>query len=198
MKRATARERRHLKTKQAILDAARQIIAKKGTDALSMRQLAQAIDYSPAALYEYFGSKDEILAAVTAEGHARLQAAMEQADGSLSTQERLIALGLAYIRFARTHPEHYLLMFAGAPMQVTLDEASSFTPLLETIQRGVAQDELHERPNFGVLEMAYAAWALVHGISMLRLNCLREMAAIDLDVADRELLVNFWRGLEAS
>ena len=59
------RTKRHLRTKQAILDAARQIIAEEGPAALSMRALADRIDYSAAGLYEYFGSKEEIIAAVS-------------------------------------------------------------------------------------------------------------------------------------
>ena len=54
----TPRQRRHLRTKDAILDAARQIIATEGAEKLSMRAIAKRIDYSPAGLYEYFGSKD--------------------------------------------------------------------------------------------------------------------------------------------
>ncbi|MCB0074139.1 MAG: helix-turn-helix transcriptional regulator, partial [Caldilineaceae bacterium] len=48
----TTRERRALRTREAILDAARQIISRQGADALSMRAIAKAIDYSPAGLYE--------------------------------------------------------------------------------------------------------------------------------------------------
>ncbi|NJN55580.1 MAG: helix-turn-helix transcriptional regulator, partial [Anaerolineae bacterium] len=55
----TPRERRHLRTKDAILDAARLIIKEQGADALSIRAIAEQIDYSPAGLYEYFGSKEE-------------------------------------------------------------------------------------------------------------------------------------------
>jgi AcrR family transcriptional regulator len=51
----TPRQRRHLRTKDAILDAARQIIAEEGADNLSMRGIAERIDYSAAGLYEYFG-----------------------------------------------------------------------------------------------------------------------------------------------
>lgn len=52
----TPRERRAQRTRDAILEAARGIISKKGVEALSIRSIADAIDYSPAGLYEYFGS----------------------------------------------------------------------------------------------------------------------------------------------
>ena len=59
---STPRERRAQRTRDAILEAARQIIGKDGIDGLSTRGIADAIDYSPAGLYEYFGSKEEIIA----------------------------------------------------------------------------------------------------------------------------------------
>ena len=52
----------YARTQQAILDAARAIIHEQGPDKLSMRAIADRIDYSPAGLYEYYGSKEEIIA----------------------------------------------------------------------------------------------------------------------------------------
>ncbi len=67
--------RRHVRTKQAILDAALEIVIQNGPAALSMRSLAERIDYSPAGLYEYFSSKEEIISAVCDEGQRMLYAA---------------------------------------------------------------------------------------------------------------------------
>jgi AcrR family transcriptional regulator len=198
---STPRERRQQRTRQAILDAARQIVAREGAAALSMRELAQRIDYSPAALYEYFGSKDEILEAVTVEGHARLMAAMEQVKESLPSGEYLLGLGLAYIRFAMRNPDYYLLMFtscpSGATMERMMQEGSSFPLLVSAIRRGLEDGTFLARPGFGLMEMAYAAWATVHGVSMLRLTYLQEIP-LEFDIADREILVNFGRGLRST
>ncbi|MCB0147914.1 MAG: TetR/AcrR family transcriptional regulator, partial [Caldilineaceae bacterium] len=81
---STPRTKRRLRTKQAILDAARAIIVEDGLPALSMRTLADRIDYSPAGLYEYFGGKEEIVAAVCDEGQHYLFEAMDQVDKSLA------------------------------------------------------------------------------------------------------------------
>ena len=108
---SSPRERRHEKTRQAILDAARKIIATEGTEALSMRAIAQRIDYSPAGLYEYFDSKEEIIGAVCAQGHRRLTEYMQRADPDLPPGELLLQLGLAYVDFAVRNPDFFLLMF---------------------------------------------------------------------------------------
>jgi AcrR family transcriptional regulator len=198
---STPRERRQQRTRQAILDAARQIIAREGAAALSMRELAQRIDYSPAAIYEYFGSKDEILEAVTVEGHARLMAAMQQVDESLAARVYLLELGLAYIRFAMRNPDYYLLMFTSCPSGATMERmmqgGSSFPLLVGAIRRGLDEGAFLTRPDFGLMEMAYAAWATVHGVAMLRLTYLQEIP-LQFDTADREILLNFGRGLEVA
>lgn len=205
----TKRTRRHLRTRQAILDAARVIIAEEGPAALSMRALADRIDYSAAGLYEYFASKEEIIAAVCAEGQQHLYAAMHAVDPGLSPVEHLHDIGLAYIRFALEHPDYFLLMFttapppnmAGAPAAALQDalhgESSAYGLLVQAIQRGIDAGAFPVRPGFGLDEMAYAAWTLVHGVAMLRTTAMRHYP-LDLAAADEQVLRNFMRGLQGT
>ncbi len=205
----TTRTKRHLRTRQAILDAAREIIAADGPQALSMRTLAERIDYSPAGLYEYFASKEDILAAVCDQGQGYLFDAMRQADASLPPEDYLHRLGKAYIRFALQHPDYFLLMFtiapspqaapelapaAAEPMQPT---GSAYAILVSAIRRGIETGLFRTRPGFGLEEMSYAAWTLVHGIAMLRVTALRGYPS-DLEAADDQALANFTRGLKAA
>ena len=107
----TPRERRHQKTKQAILQAAQDIIAEKGADGLSLREIAQRIDYSPAGLYEYFNSKDEIIAAVCVEELEQFSTYLNRVPTGLPPAERIIQLGQAYLDFARNYPEQFVFIF---------------------------------------------------------------------------------------
>ena len=203
----TKRTRRHLRTKQSILDAARTIIAEEGPAALSMRALADRIDYSAAGLYEYFGSKEEIIAAVCDEGQKYLYDAMNAADADLAPVEQLHQIGLAYVRFALEHPDYFLLMFTVAPAPNMADapaeavqaalhgEGSAYGLLVQAIQRNIAAGVFPVRPGFGLDEMAYAAWTLVHGIAMLRITALRHYPA-NLAAWDDQVLLNFLRGLQ--
>lgn len=194
----TPRQRRRQRTRQDILDAARGVISRKGIEDLTMRGLAEQIDYSPAGLYEYFDSKEAILQALCMEGHQRLTSVIRQVDASLSPPEYLLEIGLAYIDFALNNPEHYLLMFTSVPSKTQLEdmlgEDSSFLVLLHAIQMGIEGGAFKPRPGFGQYEMAYAAWSLVHGISMLRITYL---GGFDLDfpTAHRQALSAFNRGL---
>ncbi len=194
------RQRRQERTQQSILDAARQIITQQGASQLSMRAIAERIDYSPAGLYEYFNSKEEILQALSTQGHVRLRDHLLQVDTDLPPADYLLALGLAYIEFARTNPDYYLLMFttppAPASIERMLSESSSYPVLLEAIRRGLEAGVFRARANYGLAEMTYSAWALVHGIAMLRITYLVELP-MDLAATEREALQAFGRGLQA-
>ena len=104
----TPRERRHQRTQPAIIEAARQIIRESGVDALSIRAIAERIDYSPAGLYEYFGSKEEIVAAVCAQAFERFTRRLAQVDTTLPITEYILELGLSYIDFALRNPDSFL------------------------------------------------------------------------------------------
>lgn len=202
----TPRERRHQRTQDAILDAARDIIMHKGPDKLSMRALARRIDYSPAGLYEYFGSKEEIITAVCARGHLRLRDEMARVDTSLPPREYLVEIGLAYVRFAVQNPDYFLLMFTHTTSdldgstqesdlaQMTTDD-SSFPILVTAVERFANAGLVTLRDDYGVLDIAYSAWAMVHGLAMLRVTFLRDTGIVNFETADRETLRAFGRGL---
>jgi AcrR family transcriptional regulator len=197
------RDRRYRRNKQSILDAALEIIREAGPAALSMRALGERSDYSAAGLYEYFGGKDEILAAVCEQGHDRLTEAMRRADSRLPVADYLVEIGLAYIGFALRNPDYFLLMFTVAPpgpraalsSEEMMEGDASFNILVRALRRGIDEGVFRSRPGFGWLEMAYAAWGIVHGLAMLRVTSLRGYP-MDFDAADREALLGFVRGLQ--
>lgn len=199
---STPRERRQARTREAILEAAREIITETGADALSMRAIAQRIDYSPAGLYEYFGGKDEIIEAVCLEGGRELFLRMDTVDKTLPPADYLQAIGHAYIRFAVEQPDYFLLMFTSRSPVQSEDEAaqsgedSAFGILLHAIRRGVEAGIFQQRPSFDVLTIAYAAWATVHGLAMLRATHLHGYP-MEFAAGEREALANFARGLMA-
>jgi AcrR family transcriptional regulator len=201
------RERRYQRTQQAILSAARAIVAEGGADKLSIRAIADRIDYSPAGLYEYFGSKEEIIAALSREGHRMLRRYVAQVPLTLPTDEYLIEIGMAYIRFAIQNPDYFLLIFTtlsarptfegdipATPPPEMMSDDSSFPILVQGIERAVAAGSIRLLKDLTWLETAYAFWATVHGAAMLRITNLREFM-IDFDRADRQMLEAFVRGM---
>lgn len=203
----TPRERRHQRTQHAIIEAARQIIRESGVDSLSIRAIAERIDYSPAGLYEYFGSKEEIIAAVCAQNFERFAKRLGQVDRSLAPAEYMLELGLAYIDFAVRNPDSFLLMFTTFPLLQGKEGASrhsnshdkptdddAFAILVQGVKRGVEAGIYRTTPGFGVLEMAYASWTQVHGLAMLRITSGANLP-VDHNRLEREALIRWGAGL---
>ncbi len=200
------RERRHQRTQQAILDAARALLAEGGVDNLSIRAIADRIDYSPAGLYEYFGSKEEIISALCSQGHRTLKQYLAKVPLNMPPDAYIVEIGLAYIEFAIQNPDYFLLIFtseAGRPPRSEASEVpspeminddSSFPLLLRGIERAVDAGLIHYLPGQGLMETAYALWSIVHGASMLRVSHL-DYLEIDFEATDRLMLTAFVRGL---
>jgi AcrR family transcriptional regulator len=201
MSELTPRQRRREKTKQAILDTAQELISEKGPDGISIREIARRIDYSPAGLYEYFDSKDELVAAVCADGMKQLGAAFKQVPADLPPTERLIELGLRYAKFARHNPEQFLMIFNSLPSsRVSIDQpVDRDTPyhiLLNTVQAAIRAGEFEVTGDQVVEGIAYSLWALMHGRAMLELTFLRNFQS-DFDPVHRWAMEIFIKGLKA-
>ncbi len=195
----TARERRADRTRDAILKAAGEIIAKKGTDGLSIREIARRIDYSPAGLYEYFGSKDEIVTSLCQQFNDTFFAALAAVPDDLPPTHYLVELGMAYIQFARQNPELFILMFnqlnvgvVEMPKESTPD--SAFDLVTRGVERGIANGDIAQREDYNVMDIAYGLWSLVHGTAMLQINYMADMR-YDFEASDRHAIETFVRGL---
>ena|SRR5689334_20999759 len=148
MEKKNPRERRRARTAQAVLDAAMEIIAERGIQALSIREIAQRIEYSPSGLYEYYASKDEILDALVAQGFAQLTARIERSLRGNTASQHLFEVAQAYMEFARENPSLYLLIFdhVSNPSRLMktlseLDQNSAYGKLHECIRVGVESGE---------------------------------------------------------
>jgi AcrR family transcriptional regulator len=198
----TPRERRQERTRQAIIHSALRLIREKGPNELSLREVARRIDYSPAGLYEYFDSKEDLIQAVCAEANDRLRAVLESVDPALETEEYLVELGLAYLRFARQQPEHFTFLSTRlesetpveAPDKFEIDPQGSFMILYNAVQKAIETGVLQTSEGFGVMEISYSLWSLVHGMAMLQTQNLQGFP-IDFERTDREAIARFLRGL---
>ncbi|BCF97415.1 hypothetical protein PPGU19_019840 [Paraburkholderia sp. PGU19] len=177
------RQKQELRTR--ILDAARRIVMREGFGALSMRKIADAIEYSPATLYLHFESRDAIARALCAEGYAQLLASFEPLTAIADAAERLKAIGRAYVAFGVAHPETYRLIFMEDPSYtgaalvgdgtqndgVHEDHADdkAFRLMLESIDALKAEGRLPDTSDSQVCAEAF--WATMHGIVALHLTC---------------------------
>src|SRR4029434_5201915 len=108
-------ERDRESVRRAILDAARDLFVAEGYQNVSIRKIAERIEYSPAAIYSYFPSKDDIFFALAEEGVHLLGGprAPGHADQlhALSPFERVRAIFWHFYEFSRQHPQYFALMF---------------------------------------------------------------------------------------
>lgn len=98
-------------TQAKILAAARKLFLKEGVEAVSMRKIAKAIRYTPAAIYVHFKDKDELVRTLMQGDFAMFDRALFEVGRVADPVERLRGIGRAYVRFALEHPHHYRLMF---------------------------------------------------------------------------------------
>ena len=105
-------ERDRHRIRQAILDAAREMFIAEGYQHVSMRKIAERIEYSPAAIYSYFPRKDDIFFALAAEGFRILADGVTEAVAGIDDPLERLRRGLsAFYQFSRTNPEYFALMF---------------------------------------------------------------------------------------
>ena len=107
-------ERRRNKIRARILSAAETVFAREGADGLSIRRLAENIDYSPAAIYKYFSSKDELVDELKESFfEIILENVNRIADTSTDFAIRARDCVATYIRVAADKPHHYAAAFTG-------------------------------------------------------------------------------------
>jgi AcrR family transcriptional regulator len=164
----------HGDLRQALINAAVELLTEDGIHHLSLRQVARRVGVSHAAPYRHFEDKDELLAVVAEEGFKAfteyLQTAVNEAPEDPIQQ--FLGCGCAYVRYALEHPTHYRLMFSEFPFCENRFESlnrvadASFGVIVDVIARGQKQG-LFQAGDERL--MALGAWTQVHGLSLLLL-----------------------------
>jgi AcrR family transcriptional regulator len=176
---STPSERRFEKNRQAILNAARSIIMEHGVARLSMRTLADLVDYSPAALYKYFKDKDEILDELTSEAWM-LSAEYNRRHMPASEEPvtMLMQSGTNIYEFAKEYPAQYQLMMSStrtSPKSLEeFMEHENFKGLRTLLAQSTDSGQLRLPEGFTPDLLAFALWFLIHGASILRGSLMRE------------------------
>jgi AcrR family transcriptional regulator len=167
--RLSRRDRRRLTTRAEILAAARELLLEVGPEALSLRQVARRADFSPAALYGYFSSRDEIVASLFAESFERLDIYLRRVSTDLPPEKRVVELGMAYMDFANDNPMDLRCILLATSQDLPPSSGQSLgleaaRLLGETFREGVQKGVFPSASGLSATEMAYGTWALVHGL----------------------------------
>jgi len=167
--RLSRRDRRRLATRAEILSAARELLLEVGPEGLSLRQVARRADFSPAALYTYFPNKDSLIASLFAESFERLDAYLRRVPADLPPDRRVVELGLAYMEFAHDNPMDLRCMMLSTSLDLPPSSGKALGVgaarlIGETFREGVQEGVFKPDGLCSAPEMAYGAWALVHGM----------------------------------
>jgi AcrR family transcriptional regulator len=162
---------------RAILDAARELFVAEGYRNVSIRKIAERIEYSPAAIYGYFPSKDDIFFALAEEGFRLLYGERASYDelAALPPLERIRAIFAHLYQFSVNHPEYFALMFVDRAVPRISREYERFSfardmkaHLLEQFQACIDQGVLPASTSPDVAFRLLAA--AVVGIAVMRLS----------------------------
>src|SRR5215510_102090 len=170
--RRTERGYHHGNLKEALLQAALDLIAQKGAAGFTFADAARMAGVSPAAPYRHFRDRDELLSSIAQRGFEQFEATLAQAwdDGRPDTVTAFERVGRAYLDFARSEPAYYSAMFeAGIPLDASaeLREAGerAFAVLRGASEALIARLPAERRPP--ALMVALHIWSLSHGIASL-------------------------------
>ena len=183
-----ARERQD--TRRKILDAARALFVERGYAAVTMRKIAEKIEYTPTAIYFHFRDKPALIRELALEDFGALASEFQRIARVKDPTTRLRKTGQAYVAFGLDHPNHYRLMFMQPAPEVLeqpdMDaadadaDADAYSFLRAGVEAAIAQGQL--RPELQDPErVAQVLWAGVHGIVSLAIVHAAE------DVPRREL-----------
>jgi AcrR family transcriptional regulator len=152
----------HGDLRHALIEATAELIERDGPASVSLREAARVAGVSHNAPYRHFPTREALLVAVAAHGFRQLRTTFEEA-AAAKTENRVMALGQGYLRFASAHPGLFRLMFGSG-----LDRQSH--PNLEQAAQeafGFLQRATLDRGSPSPRDAALGAWALVHGLSHL-------------------------------
>ncbi|MFL6279194.1 MAG: TetR/AcrR family transcriptional regulator [Vicinamibacterales bacterium] len=191
-------EREREAVARAILDAARELFVAEGYRNVSIRKIAEKIEYSPAAIYGYFESKDDIFLALAEEGF-RMLFAPGQEPPALDPIEKIRAGFWRLYEFSKAHPEYYALMFLDRSVPPISNDWQRFGFVHELKGRFAAH--IQSVIDAGLLHRdtkADAAFrilmAAIHGVAAMRL-CGRLGPREDADALARDTLEAALTGL---
>jgi AcrR family transcriptional regulator len=166
-----AREKKELR--QDILDAARDMFVREGFENVSMRKIAEKIEYSPTTIYLYFKDKADLLDCICEETFARLVRKQNAIDQAVTDPIDRLKKGLrAYIEFGLKYPNHYKVALM---MTEDFEERLQCERSREMGKKAYVhlRNEVARCAELGLLQVAdvdasaQVLWANIHGLTSL-------------------------------
>jgi AcrR family transcriptional regulator len=179
---AERREAAKAALREQILDASRRLFAEHGFAQVTMRRIAQEIGYSATTIYLHFPDKVALMRELCTRDFQALQQGFLGALAVADPVERIRAIGIAYVRFAGTHPHHYRLMFMTGLQDAEAEEMvrestiaqgdpsqDAYALLVDLVRAAQAAGRLRKAKG-DPHRTAQVLWAGLHGVIALHLD----------------------------
>jgi AcrR family transcriptional regulator len=181
-------------TRNNILTAALHIGRTEGWQALSMRKIADEIEYTAPIIYEYFDNKDAILTELTRKGLSLLSEQMQKAKAKHRLPaKQMEAMWMAYWNFAFAEKEFYQLMF-GVEMSCCMSKkalSSDFIKPADLVSEVIAELMKDKNPTGDeICKWYYTFWSVVHGL--ISINIVQQGTS---DKINQQILSNAITGI---
>ncbi|KKB12973.1 hypothetical protein VE25_04440 [Devosia geojensis] len=174
----------HGSLRQVLIDAALDLIARDGIASFSLAQAAARAGVSVAAPYRHFSSKSDLLGAIARLGFEQLSQALSGVPTS-DPEETLLEAGIRYVTFAAEHPALFEVMFDNRERAPQSREGlAALAKLGEPLERLAAAGRL----TVPVETAVKSAWAMVHGVALLRAGGMLTFAGTDTQTSLRAAL----------
>lgn len=193
---AARREAQRGRLHDLLLVVSEEQLRTRGYAAFSLREVAEATQYTPTTIYRHFRDREALIEAVLQKWFSLFARALEEADRPRSApRERLMGLGDAYLRFALAQPERYRIMFLDRPdIGVLPDEGAHFRDdpafgvLIRACEALCAAGEAGAHPP---MHVAMMLWLGLHGVAAMAVatNILDARAAHQLGMGMATVLV---------
>lgn len=159
----------HGNLRQALVEAALQLIEKKGPEGFVLSEAAKQAGVTPAAVYRHFSGKEDLIAEAARQGYEIFTDVMQFAydSGQPSALAAFEATGRAYLAFARKYPGHYIAMFeSGVSVNHTAELAAIATKARGVLEKAASELSQHIPPEKRPPASMFSAhiWAMSHGV----------------------------------
>ena len=170
------KERQKLEIRKMILDASMKLFIEQGYDNVTIRKIADIIEYSPTTVYLYFKDKDEVFYHLHEQGFALLTELNQNLAGIDNPLTRLYKMGENYLRFGVENPEYYDIMFIQhGPMKSLMGMENcewtygdtALNLLKQTINEAMEKGLIYKG---NVEASAMSVWGMVHGLVSLAIR----------------------------
>jgi AcrR family transcriptional regulator len=164
--------------RKKILDAARVLFVSRSYEEVTLRMIAEAVEYTAPTILNHFGSKDDLIFAICEEDFRTLRARFERIAKVADPVERLRRIGSAYVEFAMANPNHYRFMFmtlhpVPGPTDLAIERGNpdqdAYAFLRATVAEAIAAGRFREDCDDADM-VAQVLWSGVHGLVSLHLT----------------------------